>query len=129
MFKGTETTRVTSSAPEDQVYAKIEEGLRELGSVKVSKSGTITIDPGPSLTSFHSTTAVSGLVTKEGGDYVVKIDYDVSPTPVNWIITVVLGLCVLPPIGLAFFLISLLQKGNDATAIQNAFNALKAKVK
>jgi hypothetical protein len=127
MFKGTETTRVTSSAPEDQVYAKIEEGLRDLGSVKVSKSGTITIDPAPGLSSFHSSTVASGLVTKEGNDYVVKIDYDCSPTPVNWIISVVL-FC-LTGIGVLFFLITLLQKGTVATAVQNAFNTIKSKVK
>ena len=127
MFKGTETTRVSSAAPEDQVYAKIEEGLRDLGSVKVSKSGTITIDAAPSLSSFHSATVASGLVTKEGNDYVVKIDYDCSPTPVNWIISVVL-FC-LTGIGVLFFLITLLQKGTVSTAVQNAFNTLKSKVK
>jgi hypothetical protein len=128
MFGGSETTRVTSSAPEDQVYSQIESGLKDLGSVKVSKAGTITIDPAPNLSSFHSATTVNGQVTKQaGGEYEVKINYDVSPTPVNWIISVVL-FC-LTGIGVLFFLISLLQKSTDATAIQNALNQLKSKVK
>jgi hypothetical protein len=127
MFGGSETTRVTSSAPEDQVYAKIEEGLRDLGSVKVSKAGTITIDPSPSLSSFHTATVASGQVTKEGNDYVVSIKYDCSPTPVNWIISVVL-FC-LTGIGVLFFLISIVQKGTVSSAVQNAFNQLKSKVK
>jgi len=126
MFKGQETTRITSSAPEDQVYAKIEEGLKDLGSVKVSKSGTITIDPSPNLSSFHTATVASGLVTKEGGDYVVKVDYDCSPTPASWIISAI-GLCT--GILWLFFLMSLLQKGTVNTAVQNAFNQLKSKVK
>jgi hypothetical protein len=128
MFKGTETTRVTTSAPEDQVYAKIEEGLRDLGSVKVSRSGTITVEPGPNLSSALTATTATGLVTKEGNDYVVKIDYDLNPTTLTWILTVVLG-CALFPIGFAFFLISLLQKGTVTTAIQNGFNSLRAQVK
>ncbi len=127
MFKGSETTRVTTSAPEDQVYRDIEKSLGDLGSVKVSKSGTITIDPSPSLSSFHSVTTANGMVTKEGGDYVVKVDYDVNPTPVSWIISVVLFCGTF--FGGAFFLIGLMQKGTVATAVQNAFNTLKSKVK
>ena len=129
MFKGSETTRVSSSAPEDQVYHKIEESLKDLGSVKVSKLGAITIDPSPALSAFHSATTVNGMVTKEGGDYVVKIDYDVNPTTVSWIISAALGLCVVPGLGFAFFLIALMTKGSTATAVQNAFNTLKSKVK
>jgi hypothetical protein len=129
MFKGTETTTVTSSAPQEQVYSEIEKGLKDLGNVKVSKSGTISVEPAPNLSSFHSATAVTGQVTKEpSGDYLVKIEYDINPTPVSWILTVVLG-CLLFPIGFAFFLISLLQKGTATTAIQNAFQNVKAKVK
>ena len=129
MFKGSETTRVTTSAPEDQVYRDIEKSLGDLGSVKVSKSGAITIDPSPNLSSFHSVTTANGMVTKEGGDYVVKVDYDVNPTPVSWIISAGLGLCLVPGFGFAFFLIALLTKGTVATSVQNAFNTLKSKVK
>jgi hypothetical protein len=123
MFKGTETTRISSSAPEDQVYAKIEEGLRDLGSVKISRSGTITIDAGPNLSNALTATTASGLVSKEGNDYVVKVDYDLNPTTLTWILTVVLG-CALFPIGFAFFLVSLLQKGTVTSAIQNGFSSL-----
>ncbi len=127
MFKGTETTTITSSAPPEQVYSQIESGLKDLGSVKVSKSGTITVEPAPNLSSFHTATVVSGAVTKEGGDYVVKINYDCSPTPVSWIITIAAG--CMTGIGYLFFLISLMQKGTVATAVQNAFSQVKSKVK
>ena len=123
MFTGTESTRVSSSEPEDQVYAQIEEGLRNLGSVRVTKTGAITIDAGSNLSNALTATTATGLVTKEGSDYVVKIDYDLSPTTLTWILTVVLG-CALFPIGFAFFLVSLLQKGTVTSAIQNGFSSL-----
>jgi hypothetical protein len=128
MFKGTETTRVTSSAPEDQVYAKIEEGLKDLGSVRVSKSGAITIDANKSLSNIVTDVSLSGHVTKgAGGDYAVTIDYNCAPSMVNWIISVLLflGTCA----GGLFFLVSLLQKGSTASAVQSAFSTLKSKVK
>jgi hypothetical protein len=129
MFAGTETTRVTSSAPEEQVYAKIEDGLQDLGSVKISKTGHISIDPAPTLSSFHTVTTVSGRVTKDDDEYVIKIDYDCNPTPTSWIISVVLGLCVLYGIGFGFFLIALLQQSTVKKAIQNALDSAKASVK
>jgi hypothetical protein len=125
MFTGTESTRISSSEPEDQVYAQIEEGLRNLGSVRVTKTGAITIDPGPNLSNALTATTATGLVTKEGEDYVVKIDYDLSPTTLTWVLTVVLG-CLVFPFGFAFFLLSLLQKGTVTSAIQNGFQSLRA---
>jgi hypothetical protein len=129
MFKGTETTRVTSSAPEDQVYAKIEEGLKDLGTVKVSKSGAITIDANKNLSNVVTDVALSGQVQKEaGGEYAVTVNYDCSPSMINWLITVGLGILTCGP-GLLFFLVSILGKGGASTAVQNAFNTMKSKVK
>jgi hypothetical protein len=126
MFKGTETTRITSSGPEDQVYHKIEEGLRDLGSVKVSKSGAITIDANKSLSNIVTDVVLSGKVTKEaGGEYAVTIDYDCSPSMINWVISVVLFLATCA--GGLFFLVSILQKGTVSSAVQNAFNTVKSK--
>jgi hypothetical protein len=128
MFKGSETTRISSPAPEDQVYAKIEEGLRDLGSVKVNKSGAITIDANKGLSNAITDVALSGRVTKEaGGEYAVTVDYDCSPSIVNWIISAVLFFFTC--FGGAFFLLSILQKGTVGTAVQGAFNQLKSKVK
>ena len=128
MFMGSESTTVEASGSEDQVYAKIQEGLRDLGSVRVSKSGTITVDPSPNMSSFHSTTTVSGVVTKESdGEYLVKINYDVNPTPVSWIISAVLFFFTC--IGGLFFLTSLMQQGQVKTLVQSAFSTLRAKLK
>jgi len=126
MFKGEQSTSIASSLPEDQFYERVENELSKLGRVKVSSKGSITIEPKDSIKmlGFMTDATMDGSIKKKSnGDYSVIVNYDLSPSVLNWIITIVLFCTTL--FGAIVLLAPLIEKSKFDAAIKDAFRDLE----
>jgi len=126
MFKGEQSTSIASSLPEDQFYERVENELSKLGRVKVSSKGSFTIEPKDSIKTlgFMTDATMDGSIKKKSnGEYSIIVNYDLSPSVLNWIITVVLFCTTL--FGAIVVLAPLIEKGKFDSAIKDAFRDLE----
>src|SRR6478736_2352279 len=124
MFSGEERAAITTEAPEEAFYEKVQEALESFGEVDVDDSGNISISPKTSMVSFLSTLTMSGKVKQTDDGYKVEIQYSLAPSVSCWLLAVVL-LCVFFP-GVAIVVAPLiLDKPNISKAAENALRDVK----
>lgn len=95
MFKGEDSIVFETKLPFEKVSGEVEEALRELGRVEVTKKGSITIEPKSKYKSLFADSAIEGLFQrnkKTPSQYTLIVSYDVSPTVTCWIVASVVTL-------------------------------------
>ena len=119
MFKGSASSRFTTSKPQDAVFKEVEKSLEVLGNVTVSSSGTISISTGK-FTGFGYKVEFEGRIIKRDETYMVDIDFAAIPDIIAWIIAI----CIFP-IGLAIFILPYNAKGEMQRKTDRAIDDLK----
>lgn len=92
MFKGEDSVTFESQKTMDEVFSEVEETLRELGRVTISKKGSISVEPKSKYKTTFADTVIEGSLDKNKknpNQFTLSLTYNVSPTIVCWIVAVI----------------------------------------
>lgn len=90
---------IRTPATIDAVVEALRESLSQIGHTSRTPNGNVSVDPGPQYCSFAAVaTNMTGSVNEEQpGQYELRVNYQVKPTPACWAIGLLGGLAAVVP--------------------------------
>jgi hypothetical protein len=121
MFNGGDQIKVRTNRSFNEVCDIVEDILEDLGPVHMTSSGRFSIDRGRQTATFTQVRYRGDIrERKDGGDFIIALDYEVAPSVTCWVLGIIgFLMCFFPGL---LFLFPVLAKNDVERAANRALD-------